>query len=328
VGTTGAERGRGATLGVPDRVAGTRAYMAPEVSQGGKAGPRSDVYSLAASLLHLVTGRPPAAPPAGETNPDPGGATSGGPGVTPGGAAWPADVPEEVWAVIAAGMEQDPDRRPDLPCFLGMLREARWRRLSDDVLGRQTSAPSPVRLQVAVASAAADAPGSFTPLPARELLRRRLHTGDRVRIDSVADANGHLTILLLGSAGGLEVVLPRPTAADNFFSARQQYRLLRLAPPAGRERVLVLWSRQDVRRSDREWLRWLERRGEDLFRTAPSLARAVRCLEVEGEGRSAPPEGSWRAVVVALDHASPEPAREGGSAAGPSAGPLRLDRHQ
>jgi hypothetical protein len=293
--------------------------MAPEACQPGGAGPWSDVYSLAASLLHLVMGRPPAAPPVGETNPDPGGATSGGPCATPGGAAWPADVPEEVWAVIAAGMEPGPDRRPDLPRFLGMLREARWRRLSDDVLGRQPAGPTPVRLQVTVASAAADAPDSFTPLPARELLGRPLHTGDRVRIDSVADANGHLTVLLLGSAGGLEVVLPRPTAADNFFAARQQYRLLlRLAPPAGRERVLVLWSRQDVRRPDREWLRWLERRGEDLFRAAPRPTRAVRRLEVEGEGRSAPPEGSWRAVVVPLDHASPGPAGEGGSAAGPS----------
>jgi hypothetical protein len=310
--------GLAAALGGPDRVAGTRGYMAPEVSQRGKAGPRSDVYSLAAALLHLVTGRPPAAPPVGETRPDADGASSFGPVAPAGGPCWPADVPEEVRAVIAAGMEPVAERRADLPCFLGMLREARWQRLAGDVLGRQPAGPTPVRLQVTVASAAADAPDSFTPLPARELLRRRLHTGDRVRIDSVADANGHLTVLLLGSAGGLEVVLPRPTAADNFFSARQQYRLLlRLAPPAGRERVLVLWSRQGVRRSDREWLRWLERRGEDLFRAAPRPTRGVRCLEVEGEGRSAPPEGSWRAVVVPLDHASPGPAGEGGSSAGP-----------
>src|SRR5262249_33210160 len=101
------------------------------------------------SLLHLVTGRPPE--PAGETSAGAGGVPAFNPAVPPAGAAWPADVPADVRAAIAAGMDPDPDRRADLPRFLGMLREARWRRLSDDVLGRQAAGPSPVRLQVAVA---------------------------------------------------------------------------------------------------------------------------------------------------------------------------------
>jgi hypothetical protein len=209
-------------------------------------------------------------------------------------------------------MEPDPDRRPDLPRFLGMLREARWRRLSDDVLGRQTSGPSPVRLQVALAFALASDPEAFTTLSGQELLRRRFRTGDRVRLDSMADADGHLTVLLLGSAGALEVVLRRPGTEDNFFAARQRHRLLlRLAPPAGQERVLVIWSRQDVRRSDRAWQQWLERRGEELFPSGPRPERAVRGVVVEGEGRSAPPQGSWRAVVIMLDHAGTESPREG-----------------
>src|SRR5262249_41410858 len=61
--------GLAGALGGPNAVAGTRAYMAPEVSGHGKASPRSDVYSLAASLLHLVSGSPPSPPPAGETSP-------------------------------------------------------------------------------------------------------------------------------------------------------------------------------------------------------------------------------------------------------------------
>jgi hypothetical protein len=303
--------GLAAAVGGPDRVAGTPGYMAPEVRRRGRATTRSDVYSLAATLLHLVTGRPPAVPPAGEISPDPGGASSGGPGATPGGAARPAEVPEEVWSVIVAGMVPDPDRRPDLPPFLGMLREARWRRLSDDVLGRQTSAPPPVRLQVAVAFALASDPETFTSLSGQELLRRRFCTGDRVRLDSMADADGHLTVLLLGSAGALEVVLPRPGTEDNFFAAQQRHRLLlRLAPPAGQERVLIIWSRRDVRRTDREWQQWLERRGEDLFPPAPRPERAARGMVIEGEGRSAPPQGSWRALVINLDHAVTESPRE------------------
>jgi hypothetical protein len=283
--------GLAVALGGPNAVAGTRAYMAPEIRQRGKANPRSDVNSLAASLLHLVTGAPPSPPPAGETGPD------------AGRACWPADVPEEVRAVIAAGMEPDPGRRADLPRFLGMLREARWQRLAEEVLRRQPGEPAPVRLQAAVAVAPADAPASFTPLSGEDL-SRRLRTGDLVHIESVASADGHQTVLLLGSSGALEVVLPRPNAEANFFAAGQRHRLLlRLTPPQGRERVLVAWSRGDVRRSAREWQRWLERRGEELVSTAPPGRRpVVRGLELVGSAPGLPPQGEWRALVIPLAH--------------------------
>jgi serine/threonine protein kinase len=297
----------------PNAVAGTRAYMAPEVIQSGKASTGSDVYSLAASLLHLVTGRPPspgAAVGVGGTSRDVGGLTDTGAvfssnaAAAPAGVAWPADVPEDVRAVIAAGMEPDPGQRLDLPRFLGRLREARWQRLAEEVLRRQPGEPARVRLQVAVAVAPADAPTSFTLLSGEDLTHRQLRTGDLVRIDSVASAEGHQTVLLLGSSGGLEVVLPRPNAEDNRFAAGQRHRLvLRLTPPQGRERVLVVWSREDVRRSAREWQRWLERWGEELIQTAPAAPRqAVRGMELVGSAPGQPPKGDWRAMLIPLAH--------------------------
>src|SRR5262249_41459635 len=158
--------------------------------------------------------------------------------------------------------------------------------------------------------APADAPNSFTLLPAQELPRRRLRTGDLVRIESMASADRYQTILLLGSSGNVEVVLPRPNAEANFFAAGQPHRLLLLlTPPEGRERVLVVWSRADVRRSAHEWQRWLERRDEELVQAAPKEPRrAVRGMEVVGSAAGLPPQGSWRALVIPLDHASPEPA--------------------
>jgi hypothetical protein len=161
-----------------------------------------------------------------------------------------------------------------------------------------------VHLQAAVAVAPADAPDSFTGLSPQELTRRRLRTGDLVRIESVASADGHQTVLLLGSAGALEVVLPRPNAETNFFAAGQQHRLLlRLTPPAGRERVLVVWSREDVRRSSREWQRWLERWGaESVPAAAPAPRQAVRAMEVLGSAPGQPPQGDWRALVIPLAH--------------------------
>ncbi len=41
------------------RGVGTPRYIAPEIEAGGRATPRSDVYGLAATLLALITGRPP-----------------------------------------------------------------------------------------------------------------------------------------------------------------------------------------------------------------------------------------------------------------------------
>ena len=41
---------------------GTPRYMAPEVMLGGRVTPRSDIFGLAASLLALMTGKPPDAP--------------------------------------------------------------------------------------------------------------------------------------------------------------------------------------------------------------------------------------------------------------------------
>jgi serine/threonine protein kinase len=40
-------------------LAGTPAYLAPEVARGGKPGPESDVFSLGATLYHAVEGAPP-----------------------------------------------------------------------------------------------------------------------------------------------------------------------------------------------------------------------------------------------------------------------------
>jgi tRNA A-37 threonylcarbamoyl transferase component Bud32 len=278
--------GLAAALGGTDCVAGTRAYMAPEVSQRGKASPLSDVYSLAASLQQLLTGLAP-----------------------PGEPCWPPGLPDELRAVVAAGMEHDPERRPDLPRFLGMLREARWRRLAEDVLGRQPGEAALVRLRAALAVAPASAPTTFTALSPEELPRRLLRTGDLVRVESVASADGYQTILLMpGSSGGVEVVLPRPNAEGNFFAAGQPHRLLlRLAPPGGRERVLVVWTRDDVRRSAREWQGWLERRGEGLSLPAPRQPReGVRSLELVGSAPGLSPQGSWRALVLSLNHIGSE----------------------
>ena len=53
--TTDVERGADGKL----RVWGTPSYMAPEVAQGKEADPRADLYSLGATMFHMLTGRVP-----------------------------------------------------------------------------------------------------------------------------------------------------------------------------------------------------------------------------------------------------------------------------
>src|SRR5262249_44602039 len=53
--------GSGSVETLPGSAMGTPAYLSPEQATGDldRLGPRSDVYSLGATLYHLLTGKPP-----------------------------------------------------------------------------------------------------------------------------------------------------------------------------------------------------------------------------------------------------------------------------
>jgi serine/threonine-protein kinase len=96
-----------ATLTQTGIVLGTPLYMAPEVAQGSRAGPESDVYSLAAVLYELLCGRPPFT---GSTASETVRLKIAGSPAAP-SEALGRDVPYRIERVAMQNLEPDPTRR-------------------------------------------------------------------------------------------------------------------------------------------------------------------------------------------------------------------------
>jgi serine/threonine protein kinase len=149
----------------------TPAYTAPEVISGADASPRSDIYALAATVFHLLTGRQP--------YPDRGGVaglllsimTDKPPVISR------ADAPDSLRAVIARALATDPDGRfPDALAFAAELHRVLVELglpvpYSADIWpdrtapGRPGAAPAPIEAPPVVGPAADPAPPAFPDLP-------------------------------------------------------------------------------------------------------------------------------------------------------------------
>jgi serine/threonine protein kinase len=250
--------GIAARLADPATVAGTIPYMAPEAFDGGLS-PALDVYGLAASLFWLITAQTPfrSHDPVllidevrrGLPVPDP----------------RCAGLPAALEALIRAGLAWRPEDRPSLDAFATALRGALNLLLADALtLPAPGSAPrAPVNLRLLV-SRQLD-PYQVVPVassccqPERFLRdfkrvpqapeRVVLHTGDRVHLEVLADQPGYVTVFNVGPTGNLNLLYPAdPHAMPQPWPANRPLPILdvELTPPAGRERLVALWSRQPL----------------------------------------------------------------------------------
>ena len=111
---------------LPDIWAVPSPYTAPEqLTAASSVGPEADVYAVAALACRLLTGAPPV------------------PGELP---PCPDDVPENLWSLIAAGLDLDPARRPAnagalLPALEGVVVTAKPAR--DHIVMTKKAAVSP-----------------------------------------------------------------------------------------------------------------------------------------------------------------------------------------
>jgi serine/threonine protein kinase len=291
-------------------VAGTPLYMAPEALLG-RSGLAADVFGLAATLFHLVTGDPPFAAPSrqhlyarvAQGLPDP----------EPRCAALPARLER----LIRVGLAADPAHRPALAEFAADLRGSLNQLLADSLVGPAvstgTAAPVDLRLSVArweggttyapLAGSHPDPPGltrdmkKIPPLPERIGLR----TGDRVRVEVIADCDGFVTVFNVGPTGHLNLLHPDPAIGATQSAAVAANRPLHvpdvaLAPPAGNERLFAVWSRAPLS---------LEK-AVGLTKSDAALSpsyRATRDMERVQESVERLRREDWHAVVLELDHA-------------------------
>ena len=271
--------GVAARLSDPASSGGTPYFTAPE-GFDGVISPALDVYSLAASLFWLVTGRHAFD---GDSRAGLRRAIEAGlPAVDPRFAAVPAALERHIRAGLRA------DRRPTLDAFARDLRAALNLLMADRLAPK---APSPVNLSLQVyrltasgeellGATGGDTEANFRsravvpPVPDRVTLS----TGDRVRVAVAADRPGHLVAFNVGPTGRLNLLLP-PTFADGPLTARVE-----LTPPAGRERLVALWTRDP-----------LPLAGHGEHEATRAMGRVEEVLgEMPGE--------SWRAAVLELDH--------------------------
>jgi serine/threonine protein kinase len=269
-------------LFAPASVAGSIPYMAPEALDG-EVSPSLDVYSLAATLFQLVTGYAPFPKveladikeqiSRGLLDPDP--RCTG--------------LPEELERIIREGLKADPRERPGLKDFVARLRAslnhllvaslqsvtklpttelspgAGARPPASPPIIPEPAQPASVDLRMIVSRQVGNL---FVPLAAtnpqpppcrltRDMKKVpsspdqvRLRTGDRVRVEVIADKEGYLTVFNVGPTGNLNLLHPEVglLTAGSRIAPRLPVQILdiELTPPTGRERLFAVWSREPL----------------------------------------------------------------------------------
>jgi serine/threonine protein kinase len=303
--------GVSARLAEPGTVAGTPIYMAPEAFDGNVS-PALDVYSLAASFYRLATGELPFA-----VAPMPSLVYQKLQGLPDPDARCEA-IPEALERVIRAGLAGKPEARPGMPDFVATLR-AYLNTLLVDALAMptaRTGTNAPVKLRLAVTRyvggdtyepVATTEPAFIgvsrnmkkVPRPPEQV---RLRTGDRLRINVLADCAGYVTVFDVGSTGHLELLHPdnSPTATTPpDVSPQSSLQIdVELSPPHGRERLFAVWSRKPIGLRPQDLLSFAE---QGRLPDAQPY-RATRNMKRLKEAVQQLPPDDWHAVVVELAH--------------------------
>ncbi|MFI5453923.1 MAG: DUF4384 domain-containing protein [Isosphaerales bacterium] len=135
----------------------------------------------------------------------------------------------------------------------------------------------------------------------------RLQTGDRIRIEAVADRSGYLSVFNVGPTGNLNLLYPDESSpgaglAPPIVPANRPLHVVdvEMTPPAGRERLFAVWTRQTLPMRLDQLHSLVKRREGDSPASRPYVA--TRDMKrVQQSVQQLRPE-DWHAVVLELDH--------------------------
>jgi serine/threonine protein kinase len=289
--------------------------MAPE-AYDGQVSPALDVFSLASTLFHLVTG----------STPFPGKMISELKDQITRGLPDPdsrcRELPAPLERVIRAGLTASPDGRPDLREFVAALRGSLNQLMAATLsLPKGPTPPqSAVALRLNVSRRTEG--GRYEPVAAthpqpdrltRDMKRVpiqpdqvRLRTGERVRVEAFADLPGYLTVFNVGPAGHLNLLYPESLPADSPRLAQADRPTsisdVEMTAPAGKERVLAVWTRQPLALRLDQLQSLVEARGAESAASRPYVATRDMKRVQQAVQQLGPDD--WHAVVLELDHVS------------------------
>lgn len=117
-----------------------------------------------------------------------------------------------------------------------------------------------------------------------------LRTGDRVRVEIVADRAGYLTVFNVGPRGTLNLLHPHRPAEQRQVAANEAVLIadVEMTPPAGAERLYGVWSVAPLA-------------AHELTAVARGGV-AERDMKRVNEALAPLPVGGWHAVLLELDH--------------------------
>jgi serine/threonine protein kinase len=298
-------------LGEARDVSGTLPFMAPEALRGSVA-PGMDVYSLAAALFCLVTGEVPFRTSPGLVAREKIGELLG---LIERGLPAPEPrcrgLPEALEALLRAGLTAAAER-PKLPDFVTALRGTLNRLLVDTLPPMApASEPATVRLQVSrqvgagtwQALAASHPAAGWRSRDLKKVPRPPeqvgLRTGDRVRVEVAAARDGFVMVFNVGPTGNLNLLWPEQPPGSAVVAGRPLEVLdVELTPPAGRERLFALWSRDPLPLRPHDLLGLISE-GEAGGRRPYVATRDLKRVKESVQGL---PAQEWCAVVLELDH--------------------------
>jgi len=273
--------------------------MAPEALVC-RPSPKSDVFSLAATLFHLLSGFPPFSEDQHQNLIE---ASAGRVRTLPTASAIPAPVQD----TIRAGLLPNAEHRPELDAFKTRLADAWSQVLAQNLLRRARSLPHTVSLTVSVfrhqESQSAlqlirvfESSQDHGPTNLPEISVR---TGDELLFKIAVGAKGHLAVLDFGSSGQMQVFKLKAERAGGLIQpGKSVCQALRLTGPPGIDRFAVVWSRDPMDWGADAWRRCLA--GSNHLQQPPNeLNRDAQML---GPPVVTTPSSALTCVAFAISH--------------------------